>query len=84
MCEFIFKKLKSSDCVNCIEISIWQNIEPVHIFASFREYKDSISLNYINKVIIFSVEIMPNIKQNIITALDCVHFGFLNKYSKHK
>ncbi|XP_045505962.1 uncharacterized protein LOC123702291 isoform X2 [Colias croceus] len=98
VCGFIFKRIKHNDCLDCRKAFLSQNIETIHMFTSFKEYDSSHdSLNYVNKDMVTCVETMANIindfmktnaykqqlKINILKALECVNFLFLNKCIDH-
>lgn len=93
VCGFIFKKLKSNKCANCLKAFLSDfTFEPIHMFTSFREYDNlSSSLNYVNKNFVCCVETCTtllntflvqkswteNIKEKAIHLFSQVDFGFI-------
>lgn len=98
VCGFIFKKLRNNNCADCKKTFITDTQEAIHIFTSLKEY-DTVheSLNYVNKEVVRCVEAMatlinnhlmkygwkPQLKYNIMVALDALDFQFLMKCPNH-
>lgn len=98
VCGFIFKKIRNNSCLNCREVFLSKNIEPIHVFTSLKEYDLNVNrLNYVTKEMVSCVETMANIinhylkanaykngvRSNVFQVLECVDFGFLNKCPEH-
>lgn len=100
VCGFIFKKIKNNSCKFCKIIMVSNNIEPVHLFNSFKEYNDKKnSLNYVNIEFIQCVETSATVineylqkyshnleikKRLLIKLNETIAFNWLDGCQKHK